>query len=297
MRRLTVMKLKRRHALLLGAAGLLAGPAAAAQPPRPRIVSVGGALTETLFALGAQADVVGVDTTSLEPAAVRALPSVGYARSLSAEGVLSLAPTLVVATDDAGPPSVLQQIEAARVPVELLRSDHRFEGVLARTLRLGELTGRSTQAQALAARLQGEWQAAQGRVAERRPAQPLRVLFVLSHSMNQVRVAGQDTAAHAMIDYAGAVNAFGSVTGYKPLTPEAAIAAAPDVVLATDQGLEAAGGVAGFLQLPGLAQTPAGRAGRVVALDAMWLLGFGPRLPQALAALVDRLYLPGKTTA
>lgn len=295
MRRLTVMK--RRHALLLGAAGLLAGPAAAAQPPRPRIVSVGGALTETLFALGAQADVVGVDTTSLEPAAVRALPSVGYARSLSAEGVLSLAPTLVVATDDAGPPSVLQQIRAARVPVELLRSDHRFEGVLARTRRLGELTGRGAQAQELAARLQEEWRAAQGRVAERRPAQPLRVLFVLSHSMNQVRVAGQDTAAHAMIDYAGAVNAFGSVTGYKPLTPEAAIAAAPDVVLATDQGLQAAGGAAGLLQLPGLAQTPAGRAGRVVALEAVWLLGFGPRLPQALAALADRLYLPGKTTA
>jgi iron complex transport system substrate-binding protein len=283
-------------ALLLAAAGGAATAARAATPQRSRIVSVGGALTETLYALGAQSEIVGVDTTSLAPDAARLLPSVGYARALSAEGVLSLAPTLVVATEDAGPPAVLRQIEAARVPVAVLDSDHRFEGVLARTTKLGELVGRGAQAQALVQQLQADWQAALARVAGRRPNPPLKLMFVLSHAMNQVRMAGRDTAADAMIGYAGAANAFGGVSGYKPLTPEAAIAAAPDVLLATDQGLEAAGGVDGLLRLPGLAQTPAGRGRRVIALEAMWLLGFGPRLPQALAALADRLY-PPKATA
>ena len=99
----------RRQALLAGA-GLLGwhGWGFAADPAR-RIVSVGGALTETLYALGAMADLVGVDTTSLYPEAARRLPSVGYARSLSAEGVLSLRPTLIVASEDAGPPAVLRQ--------------------------------------------------------------------------------------------------------------------------------------------------------------------------------------------
>jgi iron complex transport system substrate-binding protein len=281
-------RLNRR--LWIVAAGA-AGASAFAQPPAARrIVSVGGALTETLYALGAQADLVGVDTTSLYPDAVRALPRVGYARSLSAEGVLSLRPTLVVATEDAGPPAVLRQLEAARVPLAVLDGDHRIEGVLARTQRLADLSGRPGEGRALVASLQRDWQATRERIA-RLPAAAPRVLFVLSHTAGQARVAGRDTGADAMIRYAGAANALGEAFGgYKPLTPEGAIAAAPDVILATDQGLAAAGGIDGLLRLPGLAQTPAGRARRVVALEALLLLGFGPRLPQATAALADLLH-------
>jgi iron complex transport system substrate-binding protein len=121
-----------------------------------------------------------------------------------------------------------------------------------------------------------------------------RVLFVLSHAMNQVRMGGRDTAADAMIRYAGARNAFAEVQGFKPLTPEAAIAAAPDIILGTEQGLTAAGGVDGLLAAPGLAATPAGRARRVVSLEALFMLGFGPRLPQAVVQLAERLHGPHK---
>ena len=281
-------RLSRRHWILAAGASASAALAAAAEPRR--LVSVGGALTETLYALGAQAALVGVDTTSLHPAAAQALPSVGYARSLSAEGVLSLRPTLVVATEDAGPPGVLRQLKAARVPLAVLHGDHRIEGVLARTQRLAELSGRVDQGRVLLAALQRDWQAAQQRVARLAVTTP-RVLFVLSHSPGQARVAGRDTAADAMLRYAGAANALGeSFSGYKPLTPEGAIAAAPDVILATEQGLAAAGGIDGLLRLPGLAQTPAGRQRRMAAMDALWLLGFGPRLPQATAALADLLH-------
>jgi iron complex transport system substrate-binding protein len=259
-------------------------------------VSIGGALTETLYALGAQGDLVGADTTSLFPDAARQLPSVGYARALSAEGVLSLRPTLVVASQEAGPPAVLRQIEAARVPLALLDADHRFEGVVARSQRLAALCGRVEAGRVLAAELTQRWAQTQDQVARHaaggKPAP--RVLFVLSHSMTQVRVSGSGTAADAMLRYAGSVNVLAGVDGYKPLTPEAAIAAAPDVILATEQGLQAAGGIDGLLKAPGLAQTPAGRARRVVALEALLLLGFGPRLPQAVATLADTLH--GKAT-
>lgn len=280
-----------RRAWLVGVGASLSVPAAWATPQQ-RIVSIGGALTETLFALGAQADLVGADTTSLFPDAARQLPSVGYARALSAEGVLSLRPTLVVASQEAGPPAVLRQIESARVPLALLDADHRFEGVVARTQRLAELCGRVEAGRALAAELRQRWAQAQDQMAKRaaggKPAP--RVLFVLSHSMAQVRVSGGGTAADAMLRYAGSVNVLAGVDGYKPLTPEAAIAAAPDVILATEQGLQEAGGIDGLLKAPGLAQTPAGRARRVVALEALLLLGFGPRLPQAVAALSDALH-------
>ena len=249
--------LSRRRRLL--AAGLLlpwCTSALAAAPangnPARRIVVAGGALTEIVYALGAEHELVGVDTTSLFPAQAQRLPSVGYARALSAEGVLSLRPTLLLATREAGPPAVLAQLQAARVQVETLALNHRFEGVLAAVQRVAALCQRPAQVQALQERLQADWAAALQRVAQRSTAVPPRVLFVLSHSMAQVRVAGRDTAAHAVIGLAGAHNAFGEVSGYRPLTPEAAVAAAPEVILCTDQGLQAAGGVAGLLRDAGV---------------------------------------------
>jgi iron complex transport system substrate-binding protein len=288
-----------RRALLAAAllAGVLPGlrPGAAKAADR-RIVSVGGALTEMLFALGAESELVGVDTTSLFPAAAQRLPRVGYARSLSAEGLLSLRPTLVLAGAEAGPPTVLRQLEAARVPLAQVEIGHSVAGLLAALARVGALAGRTEAAAALSARLRADLDHAAARLAALRAGgEAPRVLFVLSHAMNQVRISGRGTAAHAMIEAAGARNAFAEVQGYKPLTPEAAIAAAPEVILATDQGLAAAGGVDGLLRAPGLAATPAGRARRVVAQDALLLLGWGPRLPQALVALAEALHGSGGT--
>ncbi|MDI4632462.1 ABC transporter substrate-binding protein [Pelomonas sp. V22] len=281
--------LTRRALLALAPAALALRPSVAA--PAQRVVSVGGSLTEVVYALGAEASLVGVDSTSVYPAIARSLPDVGYMRTLSTEGLLALAPTLILATEDAGPPAVLRQLELAKVPLHILRSEHRFEGLLARIDRVGELLGRTTQARALVERLCAEWASSQQRVQQLSQAsKPPRVLFVLAHSLAQLRIAGEGTAADAMLGYAGVRNALSGVSGYKQLTPEAAIAAAPDVILTTSEGLQAAGGIAPLLQAPGLAMTPAGRARRVVAFDALALLGFGPRLPQLLPKLAESLH-------
>lgn len=277
--------LSRRACLRLGAAASAAWawPQAWGAPGR-RIVSIGGALTEIAYALGAGADLVGVDSTSLYPPQAQRLPGVGYARSLSSEGILALAPTLVVATEEAGPPTVLRQIQAAGVPMEVLAAQHRFEGVLTRVTRMGELLQRSSAAAQLSRQLQADWQAARSVIAARTQPGP-KVLFVLSHSTSQIMVGGQGSAAEAMLHYAGARNAVDSFKGFKPLTPEAVVAVQPDVVLFTTQGLEAIGGLAGALKLPGLLHTPAGQKRRIVAHEALFLLGFGARTPAALAAL------------
>jgi iron complex transport system substrate-binding protein len=298
MRRMIAASVARRIALKkMGAGALaLAAPmqvlAAVADAGKPlvkarRIVSVGGALTEIVYALEAQGELVGVDTTSLYPAVAQQLPQVGYARTLSAEGVLSLAPTQLIATEEAGPQAVLRQVRDAGVPVAVLSANNKFEGLLERVKQVGQITGRPDPAARLAHTLQQQWNGALAKVRQRSHA-PVRVLFILAHAPNQVMVGGRETGADAMLAYAGAVNVMGGqggFAGYKPLTPEAVIAARPDIVLVTDQGLKASGGVDGILKLPGLAQTPAGRKHRIVSQEAMLLLGFGPRMPQALADL------------
>lgn len=249
-----------------------------------RIVSVGGGLTEIIYALGAEKELVGVDTTSLYPEAATKLPSVGYARALSSEGILALSPTLVLATEDAGPPAVLRQVGTAGVPVSILSANDKFEGVIERIQQVGSLIERSAQASRLESQLRQDWQRARAPILARKTSAP-RVLFILSHSPAQIMVGGRKTSADAMIAYAGARNAVDGFDGFKPLTPEAVIAAQPDIVLFTEQGMGVVGGVDGALKLPGLAQTPAGQKRRIVALEAMFMLGFGPRLPQALSAL------------
>lgn len=260
-----------------------------------RVVVIGGALAEIVYALHANARLVGADTTCTFPEAARRLPKVGYQRALSAEGLLSLRPDLVLASAEAGPPVVLSQIKEAGVAVQTFAEGHNVDTV--RTKIGGIATALDTEdaGAALRARFDREWQATCDTVAASplaqaaRAGKPPRVLFVLNHTGNQALVAGQRTAADAMLTYAGASNAMQGFNGYRPLTAEALVAAAPDIVLTTNEGLAAAGSPKALLGAPGFADTPAGRAQRIVSLDALFLLGFGPRLPEAVVELHRKL--------
>lgn len=249
-----------------------------------RLISIGGALTEIIYLLKADTELVGVDTTSIYPTAATRLPNIGYARSLSSEGILALRPTQLLATEDAGPPIALRQIVDAGIPLSILPSSHQFKDLIDRVRIIGELVHKTDAAKALASRLVLEWNNTQQRVANSK-LNNARVLFILSQNPSQLMVGGEKTSAAAMIAYAGARNAISGLSGFKPLTPEAVIAANPDVILLTDQGMKAVGGIGGVLRLPGTKQTRAGKEQRIISLEAMYLLGFGPRMPLAVAEL------------
>lgn len=250
----------RRGALAL-AGGFLARPVRA----QDRVLALGGAVTETVFALGAGETLVGSDQTSLYPPAAAALPKTGYLRALGAEGVLSLRPGLVLASADAGPPAALAQVAAAGVRIVTLPEAHAPEAALVRAALVGEALGRAAAAAALAETLRADLALVRGEVARARPG--VRVLFLLSTGRGAPMAAGAETAAAAMLHLAGAENAVQGFRGYKPLSAEAALAAAPDVIVTTAQD-----------GMPGL-DVP------VMRFDALYLLGFGPRLAHALGAL------------
>jgi iron complex transport system substrate-binding protein len=249
-----------------------------------RLISIGGALTEIVYLLKANTQLVGVDTTSIYPAAATRLPNVGYARNLSAEGILALRPTQVLATEDAGPPMVLKQITDARIPLTILPSGHHFKDLIDRMNTIGRLVHQTNAAEVLVSQLSLKWRNTQERVADSK-YKNIRALFILSQNPSQLMVGGAKTSADAMIIYAGARNAIAGFSGFKPLTPEAVIAANPDVILLTDQGMKAVGGISGVLRFPGISQTRAGKEQKVISLEAMYLLGFGPRMPLAVAEL------------
>ena len=274
----------------LGSTWLATG--AWAQSSRPassgRLVSVHGSLTEVIYLLGAQDQLVGTDTTSTHPEAAAHTPKVGYLRQLSAEGLLALRPQAVLGTDEAGPPIVLHQLAQAGVPLRLVQVHHRFQDVLDKVQLVGAVTQRPAAAQALSAQLQTQWEATHRRVQRGAAHAAPRVLFIMAHG-GAPMTAGSGTAAQAVIELVGARNALEGVRGFRPMSAESVAQARPDWVLTTHESVAASGGLARFWEQPGLAQTPAGRRQRLVSLDAMALLGFGPRLPATLDDLQRQL--------
>lgn len=265
---------------------VLAAPAAADAPAR--IVVAGGDLTEIVHALGGGERVVGVDTTSLHPPAVTELPQIGYVRALAPEGVLSLRPDLLIGAADAGPADALDKLRAAGLRVEIAPDVEGADSVPAKIEFVGEILGVEAEAAALSATYAAEMEELAEIVAG--VASRPKVLFILAMQGNAPLVAGDDTAAGAMIALAGAENAATGFDGYKPMSREAVLAAAPDVVLMMEGRPDTIGGPEAVLALPEIAPTPAGRNGRLVTMDGLLLLGFGPRTPEAVRQLTAALH-------
>jgi iron complex transport system substrate-binding protein len=266
--------------------GLVQGPAFAEEAPR--VVTLGGSVTEIAVELGAGDWLVGRDATSNHPEAVTELPDVGYIRALSAEGVLSLAPDLIVAEGDAGPVEAVDVLRAAGVPFVMVPEATTPDGVIAKVEAVAEALALPEAGAVLVARLRAEFAEAEARAEA--VTRPQRVLFILSLQGGRVMAAGTGTEAEGIIRLAGGVNAVEGFEGYKQIADEAVLTAAPDVILIMDREGDMAIANADILAHPALAESPAGQAGRIVRMDGMLMLGFGPRTPEAALALNAALY-------
>ncbi len=264
---------------------LLIMPAAAGETSK-RVITIGGALTEIVYQLEKESLLVGSDTTSYYPAAAEALPKVGYQRTLSAEGILSLNPDLVIYTDEAGPAAVLEQLKMTNVRLIKLKAGRSLQGVIDNITALGQTLDASARAKQLIEELTAKKQNLDRAIAAADSSK--KVMFILQHRGNTPLVAGKNTAADSIITLSGANNVVRDYEGYRPLTPEAAITQAPDIILITSQTLEHTGGKANLLKAPGLALTPAGIQGNVIAMDALLMIGFGPRIVDAAMTLHER---------
>jgi iron complex transport system substrate-binding protein len=253
-----------------------------------RIVSIGGAITEILYALGFEDRLAGVDATSLYPAAaLRDKPNVGYMRQLSPEGVLGLNPSLVLAVQGSGPKETIDVLEAAKVPLVLVPETFSEQGLLDKIKLVGHAMGADKRAECLTAAVTNDL--AQLRELRARVTKPVRVMFVMSLLNGRAMAAGQKTAANEIIALAGGVNAIDSYDGYKIINDEAIIAARPDVVLSIQRGKDSVEAEAVYVH-PGFALTPVAANKAFVSMEGLYLLGFGPRTAAAARDLSIKLY-------
>jgi len=254
-----------------------------------RLVVVGGALLETVFALGEGSRVVARDSTGLYPPEAASLPDVGYMRALSPEGVLAQNPSALLIAEGSGPPEALAVLEHGSVPAIEVPESFSPAGVVAKVRHVGAALGVSDKAEALIAALEAQMGEAEALTRDIPEAERQKVLFVISAADGRIRAAGSGTAGGSIIGLAGGINPLADTQGYQTLTDEAILAAAPDAVVMMSNG-----GLGDFsadlAANTALAQSPAIRNGRILKFDGAMLLGFGPRTPEAIHALAAALY-------
>ena len=256
-----------------------------------RIVSLNGDITETIVTLGLAKNLAGVDISATYPEKlVAGIQKIGYQRTLAAEGILSLRPSLVIGTPTAGPASTIEQLRSAGVPV-LIIPEYKDLDAGARKLRaVGRALGVPKRGEKLARQVETQIAVAKREVT--RAATKPKVAFLYVRGTQVQQIGGVGSGADAMIEAAGGVDVGTSIgiQGFKQLTAESLVAAQPDVLLLLSAGLQSVGGVDGLLRLPGVAQTPAGRNRKVIAYDDLMLLGLGPRTGKALRLLIRGLH-------
>lgn len=254
-----------------------------------RIVTLSGDLTEFVFALGLGDSVVATDVTTVYPPEAVKLPVVGVGRFLTAEGVLAQSPTLVLGDTQTSPPEAIDQIRSAGVPVVIFDVATSFPALYDKVIAVGQALGAKTAGHELADKIQGDISAS---LAAAHPfSAPPRVAFVYSRGPDVLLLFGDGMTTKPLIEAAGGIDAGAAsgVTQTVSVTPEALVAAAPDVIVTTKEGLDALGGVDGMLAIPGFAETPAGRTGRILAYPEGDILTFGPRIAGSLDALIADL--------
>ncbi|MFD4601696.1 hemin ABC transporter substrate-binding protein [Streptomyces sp. NPDC058464] len=256
-----------------------------------RIVPLSGSLSEIVFTLGLGGRVVARDITATFRQAAK-LPVVTRNHDVSAEGVLSLKPDLVLAETTTGPQEAMDQIREAGVPVLLVDPAQGLGDVGPRIAAVAGALGVPAAGKRLTRRTEDRIAVVRKAVPHER-TKPRVAFLYLRGSASVYLIGGRGSGATSLLEAAGAVDAgfeSGLTKDFTAITAEALVKAAPDAILVMTKGLESVGGIDGLVKIPGVAQTPAGMDRRVVSVEDGVLLNYGPRTDQVLKSVVAQLY-------
>ena len=242
-----------------------------------RIAVAGGSVTEILYALDLQHKIIALDTTSNYPLEAKTLPSIGYVRSLSTEGLLSLNPTLVLGENDMGPPNVLTQLIRTGIEIRIINEKHTSAGIIEKIECVGGILDEIEKSNYFVERTLNPQISKLDSLATKNNQVNLKVMFILNLQGGSPVVAGTGTSADGLIRMTGARNIMSAHQGWKQFSPESIVKAMPDAVVITQRALDSYGELEELYKHPVLSLTPAFRNQRVIVMDGMAMIGFGPR--------------------
>ena len=241
-----------------------------------RITVAGGSITEIIYALEQDEKLVAVDITSNFPKQASELPSIGYVRALSAEGVLSLSPSLILGENDMGPASVMEQLSRVGIDIKIIPEENTADGIIDKVSCVANILDMSDYDKNLVLNdLRNEVSDLHSIVKSNRS--PKKVMFILGMESGSPTVGGKGTSADGFIKMTGGINVMNSFEGWKPVSTESIIEASPDFIIISNRGLSSFKTVEKLGQHPTLIFTPASKQNNIIALDGMAMLGFGPR--------------------
>lgn len=255
-----------------------------------RIVSCNTALTETIIALGATDRIVGVDTGSHNyMPQIASVPQVGGGRALSVEGIISLKPSLVIINADAGPAELVPQLKGAGITVLALTATYTVETVKEKVRTIAKALELDAKGEELVQGIDRDLKDAETLLVKA-TSKPKVIFCGRGPNMPTATMSGTKTTVDTMITLAGGINPITQFEGFKPMTDEAVVAAAPDAILMTERSFERSGGAEGVLKFPGVALTPAGKDKRFIPVSDIYFQGFGPGVGKAVKELAFKLH-------
>ena len=251
-----------------------------------RIISLANGSAEILNSLGLRNSIVGRDISSTTPE-LKSIPIVTSGHQVIAEKVIALKPSLVIIDASVGPKSAIDAIKKAKIRVANIPEAWKLQDIQKKVIAIGNLVNENSQA----SDLNGLMQRAISHSKSNLGWQPKVAFLYLRGPSSIYLIGGPGSGADSLISALGGVDV-GAKTLKNPfntLTSEALIAANPDVFLVMSKGLQSVGGVSGFMKLPGVAQTKAGKSKKILSVDDSLLLSYGPRTPGLLIKMSDAL--------
>jgi iron complex transport system substrate-binding protein len=255
-----------------------------------RIVCVSKHLTEMVFALGKGHDIVAKDLTSTYPDSAKLLPTVGYHRMLSAEGIISANPDVVIHSNDIGPETVLPQLTKAGVHIKSFGAASSFDSAKIVLKQLGSFLGAAAKADSIIKSMDAAM--AQVMMAQKELKDTPTVMVIHYGQANNVFfvMSGRKGAADKMIELAGGKPAAYDAKGARQISAEAVAVANPDIIIATDFGFDKMGGAEKFKEVPGVALTNAAKYNRIYRFEEHDMVYFGPRTPENILKLMKLIH-------
>jgi len=242
-----------------------------------RIVVAGGSITEILFFLNAHQNIVAVDTTSNFPEDAKELPSIGYVRALSSEGVLSLNPTLIIGESDMGPENVLQQIRKTKIELRILDEINSIKGIEEKILCIANILGK-TKTDALGKRKSFDKSVNNLKIiSEINLKKNIKGMVILMMQGTSPVIAGRNTSGGDFLEMIGSKNSMNSFEGWKPVGKESILISNPNFILVTKRAIKNYNSLSSFIKESGIEMTQAAKTKNIYPLDGMSFLGFGPR--------------------